>query len=35
MGSKMVKGIVWHGSQKAEVARPSEFRRLIKDIGAA
>jgi aldehyde:ferredoxin oxidoreductase len=32
MGSKKVKGIVWHGSHKVDVARPAEFRALIKDM---
>lgn len=32
LGSKKVKGIVWHGSHKAEVARPAEFKALIKDM---
>ena len=32
MGSKKVKGIVWHGTQKVEVARPADFKALIKDM---
>ena len=32
MGSKKVKGIVWHGTQKVEVARPADFKELIKDM---
>jgi aldehyde:ferredoxin oxidoreductase len=32
MGSKKVKGIVWHGTQKVEVARPTDFKALIKDM---
>jgi aldehyde:ferredoxin oxidoreductase len=32
MGSKKVKGIVWHGSHKVDVARPVEFKALIKDM---
>jgi len=32
MGSKNLKGIVWHGEKKPEVARPDEFKALVKDI---
>jgi aldehyde:ferredoxin oxidoreductase len=32
MGSKHVKGIVWHGNVRTEVARPDAFRQLVKDI---
>lgn len=32
MGSKKVKGIVWHGDRKVEVARPDEFKALMKDM---
>jgi len=32
MGSKKVKGIVWHGTQKVEVARPADFKALLKDM---
>jgi aldehyde:ferredoxin oxidoreductase len=32
MGSKRVKGIVWHGSHKVDVARPAEFKALTKDM---
>ena len=32
MGSKKVKGIVWHGTKKAAVARPEAFGALCKDM---
>jgi aldehyde:ferredoxin oxidoreductase len=32
MGSKHLKGIVWHGERKVEVARPDEFKALVKDL---
>ena len=32
MGSKNVKGIAWHGEKKPEVARPDEFKALVKDM---
>ena len=32
MGSKKVKGIVWHGNRKVEVARPAEFKALMRDM---
>ena len=32
LGSKKVKGIVWHGTQKVEVARPADFKGLINDL---
>jgi len=31
-GSKHLKGIVWHGDKKVEVARPDAFKALVKDI---
>ncbi len=34
MGSKLLKGIVWHGSRPVEVARPDEFKALVKDLAA-
>jgi aldehyde:ferredoxin oxidoreductase len=35
MGSKKVKGIVFHGERKVEAARPDEFKALVKDMAAA
>lgn len=32
MGSKLLKGVVWHGEKPVEVARPDEFRALVKDL---
>jgi len=32
MGSKNVKGLVFHGSKPVEVARPDDFKALIKDM---
>ena len=32
LGSKKVKGVVWHGSRKTQVARPDEFKMLIRDM---
>jgi len=32
MGSKKLKGLVFHGAKKVEVARPAEFKALIKDL---
>ncbi|HJW74809.1 MAG TPA: aldehyde ferredoxin oxidoreductase family protein [Thermoleophilia bacterium] len=32
MGSKRVKGIVWHGTRKPSVARPEEFDALCRDM---
>jgi aldehyde:ferredoxin oxidoreductase len=32
MGSKLLKGVVWHGDRKVEVARPDEFKALVKDL---
>jgi aldehyde:ferredoxin oxidoreductase len=32
MGSKKVKGIVWHGTQRATVARPEAFDAACKDM---
>jgi aldehyde:ferredoxin oxidoreductase len=34
MGSKKVKGIVFHGTKPVEVARPDEFQACIKEIAA-
>ncbi|NLT92535.1 MAG: aldehyde ferredoxin oxidoreductase family protein [Actinobacteria bacterium] len=31
-GSKNLKGIVWHGDRKVEVARPDDFKALVRDI---
>ncbi len=31
-GSKHLKGIVWHGDKKVAVARPDEFKALVKDM---
>ena len=31
-GSKNLKGIVWHGDQKVGVARPDDFKALVRDI---
>ncbi len=32
LGSKKVKGLVFHGSKKVAVARPDAFRALVKDM---
>jgi aldehyde:ferredoxin oxidoreductase len=32
MGSKQLKGLVFHGSKKVEVARPDAFKGLVKDL---
>jgi aldehyde:ferredoxin oxidoreductase len=32
MGSKNVKGLVFHGAHKTEVARPDEFKALVKEM---
>jgi aldehyde:ferredoxin oxidoreductase len=32
MGSKNVKGIVFHGEKPVEVARPDEFKALVRDL---
>lgn len=32
MGSKKVKGLVFHGDRKPEVARPDAFKALVKDM---
>jgi len=34
MGSKKLKGIVFHGDRKVEPARPERFKELVKDMGA-
>ena len=34
MGSKKLKGIVFHGDRKVEPARPERFKELVKDLGA-
>jgi aldehyde:ferredoxin oxidoreductase len=31
-GSKLLKGIVWHGERKVEVARPDDFKAAVKDL---
>ncbi len=31
-GSKNLKGIVWHGEKKVEVARPDDFKAVVKDL---
>jgi aldehyde:ferredoxin oxidoreductase len=33
-GSKNLKGIVWHGEKKVEVARPDDFKAVVKDLVA-
>jgi aldehyde:ferredoxin oxidoreductase len=33
MGSKKVKGLVFHGDRPVEVARPEAFKALVKDLG--
>lgn len=35
LGSKNVKGIVFHGERKVEVARPDAFKALVKDMAEA
>ena len=32
MGSKNVKGVVFHGKKPVEVARPDEFKALVRDL---
>jgi aldehyde:ferredoxin oxidoreductase len=32
MGSKHLKGVVWRGDRKVDVARPDEFKALVKDL---
>lgn len=32
MGSKKLKGLVFHGSKAVEVARPDEFKAVVKDL---
>ena len=34
MGSKKLKGVVFHGEHKVETARPDEFKALVKDLAA-
>ena len=34
MGSKNVKGLVFHGSTKPEVARPDELKALVREMVA-
>jgi aldehyde:ferredoxin oxidoreductase len=34
MGSKKLKGIVFHGDRKVEPARPERFKELVRDMGA-
>lgn len=31
-GSKNLKGVVWHGDQKVGVARPDDFKAVIRDL---
>src|SRR5664280_872703 len=31
-GSKNLKGIVWHGEKKVEVARPDDFKAVVRDL---
>jgi aldehyde:ferredoxin oxidoreductase len=31
-GSKNLKGIVWHGEKKAEVARPDAYKAVVRDL---
>ena len=31
-GSKNLKGVVWHGEQKPEVARPDEYKAAVRDL---
>ena len=33
-GSKRLKGIVWHGEKKVGVARPDEFKAVVRDLVA-
>ncbi len=34
IGSKKLKGVVFHGDKKVEPARPDEFKALVKDMAA-
>ena len=34
LGSKKLKGVVFHGDRRVEVARPDEFKALVKDLAA-
>ena len=34
LGSKKLKGVVFHGERKVEAARPDEFKALVKDMAA-
>ena len=31
-GSKNLKGIVWHGEKKVDVARPDDFKAVVRDL---
>ncbi len=31
-GSKNLKGIVWHGEKKVEVARPDDYKAVVRDL---
>ena len=31
-GSKNLKGVVWHGEKKVEVARPDDFKAVVRDL---
>jgi aldehyde:ferredoxin oxidoreductase len=31
-GSKNLKGIVWHGDKKVEVARPDDYKAVVRDL---
>ncbi len=31
-GSKNLKGLVWHGEKKVEVARPDDFKAVVRDL---
>ena len=31
-GSKHLKGIVWHGEKKVEVARPDDYKAVVRDL---
>ena len=35
MGSKNVKGVVFHGAHKPQVARPDAFKQLVRDLAEA
>ncbi len=31
-GSKNLKGVVWHGEKKVEVARPDDYKAVVRDL---